>query len=89
MLDAWLRHHAETALVLTLWLSLPAVLAATVVGLLVGLFQALTQIQDQTLPHALKLVAVILVLIATLPWLGGELAAYGDQLFTDFATLTR
>jgi type III secretion protein S len=65
------------------------VLAATVVGLLVGLFQALTQIQDQTLPHAVKLVAVIVAIIPTMPWLGGELAAYGDRLFTDFPTITR
>ena len=71
--------EAITALMLTLYLSLPAVLAAAIIGLGVGLIQALTQIQDQTIQHALKLVGVVVVMIITAGWVGGELQAYADQ----------
>lgn len=69
------------ALVLVMWLSLPAIIAATAVGLLVGLFQALTQIQDQTLPHGLKLVAVTIALVLTSYSLAGSLVAFTTEIF--------
>lgn len=73
------------ALVLVLQLSMPVIVAATVVGLLIGLLQALTQIQDQTLPHAVKLVAVA----ATIMLLGGALTAqlvgFADEVFARIA----
>lgn len=76
-----LLHFTAQAIQLVLYLSLPAIAAATFVGLLVGLFQALTSIQEQTLPHGFKLVAVILALAATLRWLGPELYAFTIQIF--------
>nr|CAA6822933.1 MAG: Flagellar biosynthesis protein FliQ [uncultured Thiotrichaceae bacterium] len=76
-----LLHFTAQALQLVLYLSLPAIAAATFVGLLVGLFQALTSIQEQTLPHGFKLVAVIFALAATLRWLGPELYAFAIQIF--------
>lgn len=76
-----LLHFTAQAIQLVLYLSLPAIAAATLVGLLVGLFQALTSIQEQTLPHGFKLVAVILALAATLRWLGPELYAFAVQIF--------
>jgi type III secretion HrpO family protein len=54
--------HTTQALVLTLLLSLPPIIVATVVGVLVSLLQALTQVQDQTLGFAIKLIAVTVVL---------------------------
>ena len=76
--------EAYTALILILYLSLPAVLAASGIGLIVGLLQALTQIQDQTIQHALKLIGVVVVIVATSSWVGGELLAYTDRIFTNF-----
>lgn len=76
-----LLHFTAQAIQLVLYLSLPAIAAATLTGLLIGLFQALTSIQEQTLPHGFKLVAVILALAATLQWLGPELYAYTIQIF--------
>jgi type III secretion HrpO family protein len=77
-------NEAYTALVLILYLSLPAVLAASVIGLVVGLLQALTQIQDQTIQHALKLIGVVIVIVATSGWVGGELLAYTNRIFENF-----
>ncbi|PIE00570.1 MAG: EscS/YscS/HrcS family type III secretion system export apparatus protein [Thiothrix nivea] len=76
-----LLHLSAQAMQLVLFLSLPAILAATFVGLIIGLFQALTSIQEQTLPHGFKLVAVMIALAATLRWLGPELYAFAVQIF--------
>lgn len=64
------------ALYLTLWLSLPPIIVASVVGTLFSLFQALTQIQEQTLSFAVKLIAVMATLALTARWIGGELYNY-------------
>ena len=65
-----LSQDVLNAMTLILIMSLPVVGAATVVGLLIGLLQALTQIQDQTLPQGLKLAAAVIVIIA----LGGAMS---------------
>ncbi len=64
------------AMYLTLWLSLPAIIVASVVGTLFSLFQALTQIQEQTLSFAVKLIAVMATLALTATWVGGEMYNY-------------
>ena len=79
--------YTLTALILVMWLSLPAIVAATVVGLLVGLFQALTQIQDQTLPHGLKLVTVTIALLPTSYVLGTSLTQFTVEVFNSIASL--
>jgi len=60
-----------------------------VVGVLVSLVQALTQIQEQTLSFAIKLVAVIVVMLATAPWLGAQLTEYTLGILDQFPMLVR
>jgi type III secretion protein S len=86
---AGIVHHAGTAVLLVLLLSMPPILVATVVGVLISLFQALTQIQEQTLPFAIKLVAVVIVIVATAPWLGSQLQEYTIRLFDQIPTIGR
>ena len=76
MKDAQVLDFTAQALILVLWLSLPPILVATVVGVLVSLFQALTQIQEQTLGFAVKLIAVVATLFMTARWIGIELYQY-------------
>ena len=64
------------AMYLVLWLSMPPIVVASVVGTLFSLFQALTQIQEQTLSFAVKLIAVMATLALTARWVGGELYNY-------------
>jgi flagellar biosynthetic protein FliQ len=52
-----------------------------VVGLVVGLIQALTQIQEQTVAFVPKLVAMALAIGLTLPWLITRLVEYSQELF--------
>jgi type III secretion protein S len=74
-------YFTSQAMLLILYLSLPVVITTTVIGLLVGLFQALTQIQDQSLAFGLKLVAVMIVLLVTGGWVTQELLNYIEQLY--------
>lgn len=75
------------ALMLVLWLSLPPILVASVVGTLFSLLQALTQIQEQTLSFAVKLIAVGITLMLTARWIGGEIYNYTVSLFDAFPLL--
>lgn len=72
---------------LTLLLSMPPIIAASAVGLLISLIQALTQIQEQTLPFAFKLVAVIICILLTSRWMGIEIYNYSLAIMTQIARL--
>lgn len=63
-----LLQHTQNGLILSLLLSLPVVLTAAGVGLIVGILQAVTQVQEQTIAAAPKITLVFLVII-----LGGGL----------------
>lgn len=73
--------HASRALLLVLVLSLPPIVVAAAVGVLIGLVQALTQIQEQTISFAFKLASIILVIFMTMGWLGSELIGYAADSF--------
>ncbi|GHS39973.1 flagellar biosynthetic protein FliQ [Helicobacter pylori] len=65
---------------ITLMISLPVLLAGLVVGLLVSIFQATTQINEMTLSFVPKILAVIGVLILTMPWMTSMLLDYTKTL---------
>lgn len=69
------------ALYLVLWLSLPPIIVGSIVGTLFSLFQALTQIQEQTLSFGVKLISVALTLLLTARWIGGEMFNFTLQIF--------
>ena len=77
------------ALYLVLWLSLPPIVVGSIVGTLFSLFQALTQIQEQTLSFGVKLVAVSLTLLLTARWVGGEMFNFTLQLFDAIPNMGR
>ena len=61
--------------------------AAAVVGILFGVLQALTQLQDQTTSFAVKLLVVFGLLLVLLPWLSTLVASYGERVFSAIAGL--
>ena len=69
-----------------LWTALmvgsPVLAAGLVVGLLIGLFQALTQIQEQTVAFVPKIIAMVVVLSLTLPWLISVMVQYSTELIS-------
>ena len=87
MNQAELLDYARKCLILVLQLSLIPIIVATVIGVLVSLLQALTQIQEQTLGFAVKLIAISLTLLACASWLGSTLLLYTQDIFSHFPLL--
>ena len=71
----------EAAVYTLLKIALPLILVALVVGLVISLLQALTQIQEMTLSFIPKIVAIMFSLIIVLPFMGQELTAFSSYLF--------
>ncbi len=77
------------ALWLVLLLSAPPIIAASVVGLLVAVIQAATQLQEQTLQYTLKFFAIVLSIFVTISLVAGSLYTYTDQIFSSIASVAR
>jgi flagellar biosynthetic protein FliQ len=71
----------QRALEVTLLLSMPLLLAALVVGLLVGIFQAATQINEMTLSFIPKLVGMAVTAVIAGPWMLKLMVSYTRELF--------
>jgi flagellar biosynthetic protein FliQ len=69
------------AVEMTLMLSAPLLLAALVIGLIVSIFQAATQINEQTLSFIPKLVGMLLILLLAGPWMLQIMVDYVRRLF--------
>lgn len=75
---------AYEGLLLILILSAPPILVSMFFGILVAIFQAATQIQEQTLSFTIKLVAVTLTLMFLGGWLGSKIMSFANGIFTHF-----
>jgi flagellar biosynthetic protein FliQ len=71
------------ALLLASKLALPALAAAVVVGLVIAILQAATQVHEQTISFVPRLLAVVATLFVLLPWMLGTLVEYTRALITD------
>jgi flagellar biosynthesis protein FliQ len=80
---------ATDALMLAFKVGLPLLLAGLVVGLLVSVFQAVTQIQEMTLSFIPKILAVALVLIVAGPWMLGQVTSYTSDLYHSIPGLVK
>jgi flagellar biosynthetic protein FliQ len=80
-------HLAVEALIVTLKVSAPFLLAGLLVGLIVSIFQAATQIQEQTLSFIPKIVATGIVGVIAGPWVLDVLVAYAHELFVSIPEL--
>jgi len=89
MLAADLTRLLTEALYLVLLVSGPPLLVSLVVGLAVGLLQAMTQVQEQTLTFVPKLVAVGLVVTVAGGWMGAEVVRFTGQLWAQIPVLVR
>jgi flagellar biosynthesis protein FliQ len=75
------------AMQLAFKVSMPLLLVGLVVGLLVSVFQAVTQIQEQTLTFIPKIVAMGVVLVIAGPWMLSEVVTYTQQLYSSIPTM--
>jgi flagellar biosynthesis protein FliQ len=70
------------ALWTTLLIGSPVLVAGMIVGLVISLFQALTQIQEQTVAFVPKIIVMVLVLSVSLPWLIAQMLQYTTDLIS-------
>lgn len=87
--EEYILNVARQALFLVLVVSAPLILVSVVVGLLFGVIQAATQIQEHTLSFVPKLVAVAIVLALTASWMGGQLLRFTTALWTAIPQMVR
>ncbi len=85
-MESYILSITTQALYLTLILTAPPVAAAMIVGLIVSLVQATTQVQEQTLTFVPKLVAVTITLALVGPWTMVQLVNFARSLLDSFAT---
>lgn len=72
---------AREALWVAMVVSGPVLMVGIGLGFLTSLFQAVTQLQDQTLSLVPKLAAMLIVALITLPWVGAKLIEYSREMF--------
>ncbi|HEY7090588.1 MAG TPA: flagellar biosynthesis protein FliQ [Tepidisphaeraceae bacterium] len=69
-------------LILALVIAAPMLVIGMIVGIIISLFQAVTQIQEQTLTFVPKITAMIAAAIVLMPWIGQRLLEYATTMFT-------
>jgi len=87
MTSGFVLSFFQEALTLAGLLSMPSLALALIVGLIVAIFQAVTQINEQTLSMIPKIITSVAVLIVTGPWMLAQLMAFTTKVFTQIATL--
>ena len=75
----------RSAILLSLVIGLPVMLTAVIVGLAISIFQAVTQLQDQTLSFVPKIIAMMAVLLFVLPWTLEQVVEYSQEVFENVA----
>jgi flagellar biosynthesis protein FliQ len=75
------------AITLALKIALPMLLVGLIVGLVISVFQAVTQIQEQTLAFIPKVLALIAVMVIAGPWMLGQLEVYTTGLYSSIPDL--
>jgi flagellar biosynthetic protein FliQ len=72
----------RTALIITLKIAAPILLAGIVVGLIISLLQSVTSVQDQTLAFVPKIVVMVVAAAVLIPWIAQRLVEYAASLFS-------
>jgi flagellar biosynthetic protein FliQ len=76
-----------SAMELALKIGMPLLLVGLVLGLVVSVFQAVTQIQEQTLSFIPKIVGMAVVLVVAGPWMLGQLIVWTQELYGQIPNL--
>ncbi len=87
MTEDMVLQIGEDALLLIVYLAAPLLLSALAVGLIVGVLQAVTQIQEQTLSFIPKLMALVVALVVMGPWLLQLWVSFTQDLFLQIPSL--
>lgn len=89
MTQEFVVQLGREALITVLLVAGPALIAGMTVGLVVSVFQAVTQIQEFTLTFVPKIIGVITVFVVAMPWMLNTLLNFVTNLFSSFQPYTR
>jgi flagellar biosynthetic protein FliQ len=89
MTDATILTLAKESIKLCVFISAPFLLSALIVGLVISVFQAVTQIQEMTLTFVPKILAMIIVFVLTLPWILKKLTVFTENLIASIPFLIK
>jgi len=89
MTQEFILAMGQQALLTCVYLSAPLLGSALVAGLLIGMFQAATQIQDMTLSFVPKLLILVMVLVICGPWMLQVLVAFTQNMFAQVSEVVR
>ncbi len=89
MTDAAVIALAQDALTTTLLVSAPILIVSLVIGMLISVFQAMTQINEVTLTFVPKIIGVFAVTAMVGPWMIGTMVNYTTRLFAVLPELAR
>jgi flagellar biosynthesis protein FliQ len=89
MTEAFVLSFARNALMVTLILAAPMLLVSLVIGVLISLFQAATQINEVTLTFIPKIIGVGLIVAILGSWMGQQLLTFTTNLFMSLPNLPR
>lgn len=89
MEDTAFLSLTQNVLILILILSTPVLIISMVVGLLISVFQAVTQIQEATLTFVPKIIVGIITLIVLMPWMLNLFISRTTEMFTYISTLIK
>lgn len=89
MTEASLIDLARHSLTVALELAMPVLIVSLVVGVLVSLFQAVTQIQEMTLTFVPKIIAIVIVFVALGPWMLSVIVNFTSHLFASAPSFIR
>lgn len=67
----------------------PALLVSLVVGLMISVFQVVTSLQDQTIAFVPKIIAVMVVIAVSFPWMMHVMLQFTARMFTEFNSVVR
>ncbi len=87
MTEAYILGFAQNALTVTLIIAAPVLLTSLLIGSLVSLFQAATQINEVTLTFIPKIIGVILILTLLGSWMGQHLLSFTANIFMNLADM--
>jgi flagellar biosynthetic protein FliQ len=88
MTEGYIVSIAREALYTVLLVSAPLLGVSLIIGLLVGIFQATTQLQDMTLSFVPKIVAVLIMVVIFAPWILNILISFTQNMFMGITKLT-
>lgn len=89
MENEYVIEVTQQAMKITLMLAAPMLIGALVVGVLVSIFQAVTQIQEQTLSFIPKILVIVAALVIFSPWMMETMTSYTKELFLSIPELVR